>query len=234
MIDDIKTREYELLSIKSLQEWEQLEIDKIIYHIFGDSALQMGMSQNARLLQESRILHKISLDTQGEPSILAEFDYIPLMSDSIDLVILPHILESSSSPKGILQEAQRILRPGGHIVIASFNPWSFWGIHQLIHKSTNRGLPLSRVKDWMKELGLHITQGSFGCYRPLTYNKVWYNRLEFLERVGNRWWPFTGSIYIVCAIKEVAGMTFVMKNAWKKNRPQGRGLDTICRHEIDG
>ncbi|WP_092485514.1 class I SAM-dependent methyltransferase [Candidatus Ichthyocystis hellenicum] len=222
----------EQLGRKALQEWEQSEIDKIVRDIFGDIALQIGTSHNTRLLQESRINNKITLDNTGNPSILAQFDSIPILSDSIDLVVLPHILESSSHPKFILQEVHRTLRPGGSIVLTVFNPWSFWGIHQVISGNNDLGIPLSRIKDWMNLFGLHIIRGSFGCYRPLTGNKVLHERLEFLERMGNRWWPLAGSVYIVCAIKEVAGMTLIMKNRWRNDRNPDRILTTVCRRKI--
>ena len=41
-------------------------------------------------------------------------DFLPIESNSIDLVLLPHILEFSANPHQILREVHRVLVPEGH------------------------------------------------------------------------------------------------------------------------
>ena len=47
---------------------------------------------------------------------------LPLASQSMDLVVMPHVLEFSKDPHQILREAERVLMPEGQIIIAGFNP----------------------------------------------------------------------------------------------------------------
>jgi hypothetical protein len=42
-------------------------------------------------------------------------------------------------------------------------------------------------------------------------------RFSFLEKAGNRWWPYLGALYIVQAIKRVQGMRLIGP-AWDKKR----------------
>ena len=53
---------------------------------------------------------------------------------SIDLVILPHILECIDNPRQLLAEACRIIKPEGHIIICGFNPHSLWGLKKIMGK----------------------------------------------------------------------------------------------------
>ena len=39
--------------------------------------------------------------------------FLPFESQSIDLVVLPHVLEFSDNPHQVLREVERILRPEG-------------------------------------------------------------------------------------------------------------------------
>ena len=62
-------------------------------------------------------------------------DFLPIETNSIDLVLLPHILEFSSNPHQILREVQRVLMPEGHVIVCGFNPRSLWGVRGLFGRS---------------------------------------------------------------------------------------------------
>ena len=50
--------------------------------------------------------------------IATRFRDLPIASNSIDLLLLPHVLEFSVNPHQILREVQRVLMPDGHAVPA--------------------------------------------------------------------------------------------------------------------
>ncbi len=77
------------------------------------------------------------------------------------------------------------------------------------------GLP--RLKDWLKLLNMEVNRGNFGCYAPPLVSDKWLKRFAFMEKAGDRWWPFFGAIYIVQAIKRVSGMRLIGP-AWNKNK----------------
>src|SRR5690606_4575216 len=52
---------------------------------------------------------------------------LPLASQSVDLLVLPHTLEYADDPHAVLREAERVLIHEGRLIIAGFNPWSLWG-----------------------------------------------------------------------------------------------------------
>lgn len=142
--------------------------------------------------------------------LIADFEQLPLATHSIDVVVLPHILELSRDPHQILREMERVLVPEGRIILSGFNPLSLWGIGQFCRCSTlPRSLhfhSLSRVKDWLAVLGFSIERGCFRSYIPPVTSPVWQQRFRFLELAGDRWWAMFGNVYFLQAIKRVPGI----------------------------
>ena len=52
---------------------------------------------------------------------------LPVVSDSIDAALLPHILEFATDPYAIVREADRVLVGEGQLLVLGFRPWSLWG-----------------------------------------------------------------------------------------------------------
>ena len=75
-----------------LLEKEQAYLDDVTPDIFGFHALQLGMP-SVDLLRESRIAHRVRSADSGTPGLYAKFHELPLATQSIDLVVLPHVLE---------------------------------------------------------------------------------------------------------------------------------------------
>ena len=161
-----------------------------------------------------------------EPLALhCEFDALPFPSASIDLVVLPHALELARDPHDMLREVERVLVPEGRVVVTGFNPASLWALRQRagrirqglgIGRGTSLYLPRAgefigywRARDWLRLLGFHIEGGRFGCWRPAVTSTRWLERWAWMDRVGERWWPVLGGVYVIVAVKRVRGMRLV-------------------------
>jgi hypothetical protein len=59
-----------------------------------------------------------------------------------------------------------------------------------------------------------VETGSFGCYRPAMATDRWLERFDWMDPVGERWWPIFGAVYFVVATKRVRGMKLLGK-LWK-------------------
>ncbi|MBX3618293.1 MAG: class I SAM-dependent methyltransferase [Nitrosomonas sp.] len=200
--------------------YEHRYFDQVVANIFGYNAVQIGWSQ-FNFLRLNRVPFHFTVGLESSTSIRAEAGFLPLHSNSMDLVILPHTLEFSPSPHQILREVHRILIPGGHIVISGFNPLSLWGICHYL-KSTRQEFPwnghfisLSRLKDWLKLLDFEMAGGRLGCYVPPFKQEKWRRHFHFMEAAGDRWWPISGGVYFLHAIKYMHGMR-IIKPDWKK------------------
>ncbi len=211
--------------------WEQARLDDLTADIFGYNAVQIGLPQ-IDALAANRMPNRwvtdaaMPADREALPrQVVVAHDVaeLPFASQSLDLVVLPHVLEFAAEPHQVLREVERVLIPEGQVIICGFNPISMWGMRQTAGRVTGAHfLPLHgefitvpRLKDWLKLLNMEINRGHFGCYAPPCATDKWLQRFTFLEKAGNRWWPYLGALYIVQAIKRVKGMRLIGP-AWQK------------------
>ena len=233
--------------------WEQAHLDRAVADIFGYHAVQLGvpeldtlaenrmplrLSVSDRLVNESAPSGNGSLDpsdpnaapgngsfhpSASRVSVITRFEELPFATQSIDLVVMPHILEFAQEPHQVLREVDRVMVPEGQVIITGFNPASLWGLRQVLARAGARPylprdgqfISLPRIKDWLKLLSFEANRGRFGCYAPWAGSDAWLSRWSFMEKAGDRWWPVFGSVYLLHAVKRVRGMR-VIGPVWKR------------------
>jgi SAM-dependent methyltransferase len=203
---------------------EQAYFDEAVADIFGYHALQLGLEQ-VDLLRASRIPLRVHTGPQGAVGLRADFRDLPIDSNSVDLMVLPHTLEFSEHPHQVVRETARVLRPEGHVIISGFNPLSLWGLRRGV--GSRRDFPwsgnfihLTRVKDWFALVGLEIVAGSMACYAPPCREQKWLDRFGFMEKAGDRWWPIAGGVFFLQAIKRVRGIRLILPKWSDRAAPQ--------------
>jgi SAM-dependent methyltransferase len=124
-------------------------------------------------------------------------------SNSLDYIVLPHVLEFSLDPHAILREAERCLRPSGYIAITAFNPHSLLGLQaghiELGYRQ--QWLTRRRLLDWAQLLNLHPDRGAFGQWRPMSEQTNTFERLAWLDQAGERWWPHFANVFAMRMVK---------------------------------
>jgi SAM-dependent methyltransferase len=210
-----------------LLAWEQAQLDRVVTDLFGFHALQLGVPE-LDALRANRMPHRwVSADHAGPApravSLRAHGDALPFAERSLDLVVLPHTLELALDPHQTLAEVERVLMPEGRVVILGFNAASLWGLRQRLGRlrqtlGGRAGLFLPRpgefigywrLRDWLRLLSFEVEGGRFGAYRPALTSDRWLERFAWMDRVGDRWWPVFGAVYMVVAVKRVRGMRLV-------------------------
>lgn len=213
-------------------DWERAQFDRATEDVFGFRAAQAGLP-DIDFLRANRVPFRFTLALDSGAALTADPLQLPLASQSIDLLALPHGLELTADPRHVLREAERVLMPEGQIVISGFNPLSAWGLRHWLAGERGRrvaGAPwdarfigLLRLKDWLHLLGFELNGGRFGCYAPPFQRAQWLARSGFMENAGARWWPILGGVYVVRAVKRVQGLR-VIAPAWRKERARRRAL----------
>ncbi|MBT0568763.1 class I SAM-dependent methyltransferase [Curvibacter sp. CHRR-16] len=215
--------------------WEAPLLQEAVADVFGYHALQLG-SPSIPVLHANRMPHRwqacvhwqgedviASARTQGAQVVL-DCGALPFPGRSLDLVVMPHTLETAHDPYAILREVERVLVPEGKLVLSGLNPWSLWGL-QLgaayrwpTPKSVNADqlddgrphwLSYPRLRDWLHLLGLEVEVVHCGAFRPACASQEWLHRWRWLDAVGRRWWPVLGAAYVLVAIKRVHGMRLI-------------------------
>jgi len=138
-------------------------------NIFGDQFLQIGSWGDPALFRRyARTRRYAVVAAKRGPGVdfVSAPEDLAVATDSIDAVFLPHILESSEDPHAVLREVDRILRPDGHLVIAGFNAWGWWGVR---HYLSGRRFPAGarrliseyRLRDWLHLLDYFVEPARF-------------------------------------------------------------------------
>ena len=222
-----------------LLAWEHRKFDQLVTDIFGYNAVQIGQPKED-FLRSSRMPHRLRCGATRPAGVLCDPEELPFASQSLDLVILPHVLEFTPHPHQLLREVERVLVPEGSVVIAGFNPYSLWGLRRSF--SGNLGeLPwqgqyfsVPRLKDWLTLLSFETHAGSFGCYAPPVSSEAWLRRWSFMDAAGDRWWHFAGGAYILQAVKRVRGMRLIMPDWRAQVRPKKAMAPVSRRDRLSG
>jgi SAM-dependent methyltransferase len=173
-----------------------------------------------------------SLALPSPSQLLCDFESLPFPEASLDLLVMPHTLEFSRDPHASLREAERVLVPEGRVVITGFNPTSLWGWKQrrarlwqrlgvqrgpgrLYLPDAGEFLGYFRLRDWLRLLGFEVEASNFGLWQPAVRSEGWLYRFDWMNALGERYWPIFGAAYCVVAVKRVRGMR-LMGPAWKK------------------
>ena len=215
---------------QALLRLESRLVEEALDGIFGEQCLQLGMwGENRAFLRFTRTQHcsVIAETPLGEPSAVAELHRLPVESDSIDAVLVPHTLDYSDRPHAILREVDRVLRPDGRMVILGFKPGGLWGLRRLVPGAAlppgaDNLISDRRLRDWLQLLDMRI-QGSLRYFFrwPLPGNKA--QGSNKWERRGQAWWPELAACYMLTAQKRVGTLTPV-RPQWRRKPKVVAGL----------
>ena len=221
--------------------WEQKHFDRAVSDAFGFHALQLGLPQ-CDVLASNRMPHKFmacdglpAAYALASPLFLTNYEALPFSDASLDLVVLPHTLELSYDPHATLREVARVLVPEGRVVIAGMEPLSLWGASKVL----GRGVPefgdlisQRRIRDWLKLLSFEVDHQTSGCFRPLLRTERWLQRMRWMDTWGSRWWPLSGAVYFVQAVKRVRG-TRLISPIWKKSQQRAAATVTTASQGME-
>jgi SAM-dependent methyltransferase len=192
-----------------LLEQERQLLEEELERFFGGYLVHYGPAADAppdaRQIQRSV---RLGAPFKGVEIVCEEQSW-PLTEHAADVVLLQHGLDFSLSPHGLLREAARSVRPGGHLLIVGINPMSSWGMRHLFARDAlhqARCIAPSRVSDWLRLLGFALEKRRFGCYRPPLSSPAWQARLAPLERLGAAWRLPGSGFYLLVARKLVVGL----------------------------
>ena len=115
-------------------------------------------------LAKSRVARKLSV-RHGDICSL------PMREQSFDLITLHQVLHYANDPQRVIQEAARVLRPGGNMLVVDFAPHE---LDYLRHQHAHRRLGFSdeEVLRWLREAGLNAGTPEHLPGNPLTVT-IW-------------------------------------------------------------
>ncbi len=143
----------------------------------------------------------------GQPnvSVLCEETAWPLPTGMVDKLVMMHGLETSEHASAVLDEAWRVLGPGGRMVVIVPNRAGIWS--RTDRTPFGYGHPYS-LRQLEAQLRRHdfVTERTLSTlYQPPSYRKIWRKMAPFLEQAGH-WMPIfaAGGVLMVEVSKQVA------------------------------
>lgn len=131
---------------------------------FGWELLQVGSWGEGRdLILGARTRRSTVIASPGSHSadIISRLAHLPIQSDSVDAVLLPHTLEFEADPYAVLREADRVLTGEGKLLVLGFRPLSAWGLRSRLARDgfppgQRRLLSERRLREWLALLGYEV------------------------------------------------------------------------------
>lgn len=218
---------------KRVFDTEKAILDHILPKLFGYHIVQLGELPYDVLASSTIANHFVlSVTDRNVRQTVNHEEYssrcsqyqLPIESASVDVVTLHHILEYSADCHQVMREVQRVLIGEGHVIIVGFNPWSLWGLGQIIFRWRWRRPPWGgrfigtwRIKDWLSLLGFDVMETRYVLFNPpIQYEKI-AKKLLFLEVIG-KYCPIFCGVYVLLAKKRVLPFTPI-KMQWHAHRP---------------
>jgi SAM-dependent methyltransferase len=199
---------------RHLAHLEATEIARLLSDRYFPVTVQFG-AQGANALQSVTSGRKIHLAVPGcggTGVVASDFVSLPFGQRSVDLALLLHTLDFVDDPHALLRELTEAMVPDGHIVVVGFQPFSIWGARKWL-RFPSETLPwcghffsTSRIQDWLSLMGYRVRAGKMLMYRPPLARQKLFERLKFMEKAGDRWWPMFGAVYIIHAQLETMRM----------------------------
>lgn len=189
---------------KLLQLLEEKYLGKAITVSCKQTILQVGgLGRESKFIDCSLYRKYIILDAKGEGcadavKICGRSFKLPLQSETVDLVLLPHLLEFDANRFQTMREIERVLKPEGEVVIINFNLLNIWVRLQFLWdkklSDSWRGyfISRSRITDWLKLLNFELKSTS-----EFTLDSILTNAECF--KFGKR--TFFSMAYAVRAVK---------------------------------
>ncbi len=238
---------------RSLFEAEAVAVKSALDSVFGDEFLQIGAwgadvyAGYARTQRQAAVADSLAPGVR----IVCRLDDLAIASDSIDVVVMSHSLETSDNPHALLREVDRILRPGGHVISLGFNPRGLWGVrHYLTRKhyppGVQRLIAEVRLRDWLSLLNFGVLDSNkYHFQLPLnsassrdsdradgtpedsqaTEPSVWQSTWHRMQS-----WPPFAACYLLVARKEVYTVTPLRPVARRPTRLVGSLVNPTTRN----
>ncbi|MEL6954194.1 MAG: methyltransferase domain-containing protein [Pseudomonadota bacterium] len=144
----------------------------------------------------------------GNVSALCDEAHWPLGAGAVDRLLCLHGLETSETPSRVLEEAARVLSPGGRALFIVPNRAGLWARRDATPFGFGRPYSIGQIEQQLKRHKF-VPEGHYSAlFVPPSQARFWLKSAGFLERVGRRLPAlYTGGVVIVEASKQVFAPT---------------------------
>ncbi|WLD59348.1 class I SAM-dependent methyltransferase [Salinispirillum sp. LH 10-3-1] len=171
------------------------------------------------------------------PTVQSDPEHLALLPETVDMMIMHHVIEYAQNPHRVLREAVQALRPGGQLIVMGFNPYGFWGLARLLRRQSQvpwvgRFVSARRVADWCTLLDCDEEQTAYYYHWPPMTQASWKRRVRLLNAFFRVVMPMTGAGYMLVVRKNQVELLHDHK--WKPAFFMQDKVMTTQREQVTG
>ena len=140
-------------------------------------------------------------------SVLCEEHLWPLPTGLVDRLAIMHGLETSEDPAAVLDEAHRVLGPGGRALFIVPNRAGLWSRRDATPFGFGRPYSAGQLEAQLKRHGFTPERGLTVLHAPPSQAPFWLRSANFWERIGRQLPWLSGGVLMVEASKQVYAPT---------------------------
>ena len=140
-------------------------------------------------------------------SVLCEETHWPLPTGLVDRLVLLHGLETSENPSAVLDEAARVLGPGGRALFIVPNRIGLWSRRDVTPFGFGRPYSVAQLEAQLKRHNFTPERSQSVLFAPPSTARFWLRTADFWESVGRKVPWLAGGVLMVEASKQVYAPT---------------------------
>jgi len=134
---------------------------------------------------------------------MADVNNLPLPDESVDRVVLVHILETVVDADALLREVWRVLKGNGRALVIVPNRRGWWAHSDRTPFGVGRPYSSFQLKDTLRDHGFLADRSWCALFLPPSNWRLTLRLAEGIERVAGWLFPGFGGVVIVEAGKQV-------------------------------
>lgn len=119
-------------------------------------------------------------------SVLCQEGHWPLQNGSVDRLVCLHGLETSEMPTQVLEEAARVLGPGGRVLFVVPNRSGLWARRDATPFGFGRPYSLSQLETQLKRHDFVPERHAAALFAPPSHSPFWLKSAQMFETVGRK------------------------------------------------
>lgn len=193
-----------VLRRQAMQFWPEAERQTVLGYGFAVPLLRPYLKASRRVIALMPGPQGVMPWPHDKPnlSVLSEETAWPIETGLVDKLILMHGLETTDNPGDLLDEAYRVLGPGGQVMFVVPNRSGLWASADHTPFGYGRPYSYSQLEAQLKRHDFEPEQHVSVLYQPPSTRRFWMKTAKFWEKTG-RAIPavMAGGVFMVVARK---------------------------------
>ncbi|PWE32145.1 hypothetical protein DDZ14_11890 [Maritimibacter sp. 55A14] len=191
---------------KLLELWPEAQGQSVVGFGFAAPLLRTYLTEARRVIGLMPGQQGVMAWPEGLPntSVLCEDHRWPLTTGMADKLVMLHGLETSETPSELLEEAWRVLGPGGRAVFIVPNRAGLWSRRDRTPFGFGRPYSLGQLETQLIKHRFEPERHRAALYSPPSGTPFWLRTAPMLEGLGRRLPAYlAGGVLLVEASKQV-------------------------------